>query len=226
MAVIAVVGDHDERYETHRGIDRVLASLPQGLSGAWQATDELDPDGTAAAAAVWIAPGTPYRDRAAALAVLRHAREHDQPILGSCGGFQHMLLEFARSVAGIDEAEHEEEHPNAETLVLTRLSCSLIGQIRPVTTVAGSMAAGICGPGPFAGFHYCNFGLAPEFEERLLAAGLVVSGHAPDAGVEIVELPGHPFYFGTMFQPQMSPGPDGSEHPFLGAFFEAARRHR
>jgi CTP synthase (UTP-ammonia lyase) len=220
--VIAVVGDRDERYETHRGIDRVLASLPLGLTGGWHATDELAPTEIAAAAGIWMAPGTPYRDRAAALRVIRHARENDQPTLGSCGGFQHMLLEFARSVAGIEDAEHEEEQPDAQTLLLTRLSCSLIGQIRPVTTVAGTMAAAVCGPGPFDGFHYCNFGLAPIFERTLVAAGLVVSGRAPDAGVEIVELPGHLFYFGTMFQPQMSPQPDG-EHPLLQAFFAAAR---
>src|SRR6478609_11090788 len=107
MATIAVVGDRDERYETHRGIDRVLASLPPGLKGVWHATDELDPAEIAAADGVWMAPGTPYRDRAAALAMIQHAREHDQPILGSCGGFQHMLLEYARSVAGIEAAEHE-----------------------------------------------------------------------------------------------------------------------
>jgi len=220
MATIIVVGDRDERYETHRGIDRVLAALPEGLTGAWHPTDALDAGTGASADGIWMAPGTPYRDRAAALGVIRHARESGRPILGSCGGFQHMLLEFARSVAGIEDAEHEEEHPDAPALVLTRLSCSLIGQIRPVTTVPGTMAAAVCGPGPFDGFHYCNFGLAPAFEERLAAAGLVISGHAPDAGVEIVELPGHPFYVGTMFQPQMSPQP-GREHPLLQTFFAA-----
>lgn len=54
---LAVVGDRDERYETHRGIDRVLASLPESLAGAWHATDELEFDDIAAAAGVWIAPG-------------------------------------------------------------------------------------------------------------------------------------------------------------------------
>jgi len=110
---IAGVGDRDERYETHRGIDRVLSSLPDGLDGTWHATDAIDPDDVAEAAGVWIAPGSPYRDRDAVLAVIRRARETGQPILGSCGGFQHMVLEFARAVAGIDRAEHGEEHPCA-----------------------------------------------------------------------------------------------------------------
>ena len=221
MRSLAVVGDRDERYETHRGIDRVLASLPSGLSGAWRATDELDPAEIASADGVWMAPGTPYRDRDAALGVIRHAREHGQPILGSCGGFQHMVLEFSRSVAGLEHAEHGEEHPDAHDVVVTRLACSLVGQIRTVTVTSGTRAAEICGLAPFEGFHYCNFGLEPRFEHRLVAAGLVVSGHAPDAGVEIVELPGHPFYFGTMFQPQMSPRADGREHPLLQAFLAA-----
>jgi CTP synthase (UTP-ammonia lyase) len=170
---LAVVGDRDARYETHRGIDRVLASLPDGLAGAWHATEELGSE-IAAAAGIWIAPGTPYRDRDAVLDVIRRAREHGQPLLASCGGFQHVVLEYARSVAGIEDAEH-----------------------------------------------YCNYGLEPRFETALVDAGLVISGHAPDAGVEIVELPEHPFFFGTMFQPQMSPRPDGREHPLLAAFLAA-----
>lgn len=216
------MGDRDERFETHRGIDRVLASLPAGLTGTWHATDELSHDVTDAGG-VWIAPGTPYRDRDAVLAVIRSARERGQPILGSCGGFQHMVLEFARSVARIPGAEHEEEHGEASELVLARLTCSLVGEVRSVTTVPGTRAAAICGLEPFDCFHYCNFGLNPQFEARLVAAGLAVSGHAPDAGVEIVELPDHSFYFGTMFQPQMSPGGDGREHRLLEEFFAAVR---
>src|SRR5262249_50603140 len=155
----AVVGDRDERYETHRGIDRVLHSLPSGLSGAWHATDELDPAETARADLVWMAPGTPYRDRDAALGVLRHSREDGRPLLATCGGFQHLLLEYARNVAGIGDAETEEEHPDAQNLVVTRLSCTLVGQVRPVTAVPGTRAAAICGTAPFEGFHYCTFGL-------------------------------------------------------------------
>lgn len=214
---ILVVGDRNPAYETHRGIDRVLAAR----GGAWRATDALDLEDVAAAGGVWLAPGSPYRDRDAALAAIRQAREGGQPILGSCGGFQHMLLEFARSVVGIAGAEHQEDDPEAPTLLITRLACSLVGQVRRVTAVPGTRAAEICGLEPFDGLHYCNFGLDAGFEAAVAAAGLVISGHAPDAGVEIVELPGHPFYLGTMFQPQMSPRGD-REHPLLDAFFDAA----
>jgi CTP synthase (UTP-ammonia lyase) len=221
MRHLSVVGDRDERYETHRGIDRVLASLPDGLAGAWHSTDEIDVNDVAAAAGVWIAPGTPYRSREAVLDVIRRAREHGQPLLASCGGFQHLVLEYARNVAGIEGAEHEEDHPDATDTVVTRLSCSLIGQTRPVTAVPGTRAAAICGVEACDGFHYCNYGLERRYEAALAGAGLVISGHAPDAGIEIVELPEHPFFFGTMFQPQMTPPSDSREHPLLEAFLAA-----
>jgi CTP synthase (UTP-ammonia lyase) len=222
MVTLAVVGDRVESYETHRGIDRVLASLPPDVRAGWHATDRLDLDELAGADAVWIAPGSPYRDREAVLAAIRQARERDQPLLATCGGFQHLVLEFARNVAGIAGAESEEEHPAAPDLVVARLACSLVGRVRAVTARAGTRAAEICGLEPFDGFHYCNFGLAPGSVAPLAAAGLVVSGDAPDAGVEIVELPAHRFYFGTLFQPQMSPTDDG-EHPILQAFLASAR---
>jgi CTP synthase (UTP-ammonia lyase) len=218
--VLAVVGDRDARYETHRGIDRVLGSLPAGLVGRWHSTDELEPAEIASADGVWIAPGSPYRDRDAVLQVIRTARESGQPLHACCGGFQHVVLEFARNVAGVGGAEHAEEVPDADSAVVTRLACSLVGLLRPVTTVPGTRAAALCGPAPFEGFHYCNYGLSPRFEPTLTAAGLVVSGHAPDAGVEIVELPGHTFYLATLFQPQMSPRP-GGEHPILAGFLAA-----
>jgi hypothetical protein len=160
MPAIAVVGDRNPEYETHRGIDRVLGSLPPGLTGRWCATESLDPAEATSAEGVWIAPGTPYRNREAVLEVIRHARADEQPILATCDGFQHMLLEYARSVAGIERAEHEEDHPAAGALLISRLSCSLIGEIRPVTAIPGTTASAICGLEPFDGFHYCNFGLS------------------------------------------------------------------
>jgi CTP synthase (UTP-ammonia lyase) len=58
--------------------------------------------------------------------------------------------------------------------------------------------------------------------DRLVAAGLVVSATAPDAGVEAVELPDHPFYVATLFQPQVGSSETGALHPLLAALVEAA----
>ena len=133
-----------------------------------------------------------------------------------------MLVEFARNVAGLADAAHAETDPDAADPVVARLSCSLVGEERPVTAVAGTRVAELCGTEPFTGFHWCSYGLVPEREAALVAAGLVVSARAPDAGVEAVELPGHPFYVATLFQPQVGSSASGRLHPLIAALCAAA----
>jgi CTP synthase (UTP-ammonia lyase) len=103
------------------------------------------------------------------------------------------------------------------------LSCSLVGQLRQIRPVAGTRLSQLVGVRPFSGFHYCNYGLNPAYRDRLAAAGLVVAAHADDAGVEAVELPSHPFYMATLFQPQMESLGSTTLHPILAALVEAGR---
>ena len=222
MAVsIAVLGDRNVDYLTHRELDATLELMPADVDARWLPS----PDAAAAAGAdgLWVVPGTPYRDAAAVLEAIRAARTAGMPMLGTCGGFQHMLLEFARNVAGMDEAAHAETDPEAPDPVVARLSCSLVGEERQVTAVPGTRLAQLCGTEPFTGFHWCNYGLAPASEEALVAAGLVVAARAPDAGVEAVELPGHPFYLATLFQPQVGSSASGRLHRLVEALISAAR---
>jgi len=205
---IAALGDRDPAYLTHREIDATIALAPEIR---WVGTDGADIEGYDG---LWVLPGTPYRDEAAALAAIRFAREQGMPILGTCGGFQHMALEYARNAAGITGAAHAESDPDGETLVVGELSCSLVGQERVVRPVTGTRLAAICGDEPFVGFHYCGYGLVPGMAEQL---GLVVGAHADDAGVEAFELPGHPFYLATLFQPQVGTSERGAVHPVLEA---------
>jgi CTP synthase (UTP-ammonia lyase) len=114
-----------------------------------------------------------------------------------------------------------ETDPDGETLVAAPLACSLVGQERTVVPVAGTRVAAICGTQPFTGFHFCGYGLAPGVVERLEAAGLVMGAHADDAGVEAFELPGHPFYVATLFQPQVGSS-RAAVHPLLAALVQAA----
>jgi CTP synthase (UTP-ammonia lyase) len=72
------------------------------------------------------------------------------------------------------------------------------------------------------GFHFCGYGLADSFAERLAAAGVTISAFADDAGVEGVELPEHPFFVATAFQPQVGASETGRLHPLLEALLSAA----
>jgi CTP synthase (UTP-ammonia lyase) len=219
---IAVLGDRNLDYVTHRELDAALALFPRWADAAWVATDDDVDAALDAVDGVWVVPGTPYRDDDAVYAAIGRAREEDLPLLGTCGGFQYAVVELARSLAGID-ARHAETDPDADALVVAPLACSLVGEQRTVTCVPGTRLAAICGVEPFVGFHWCSYGLAAAFEQALAAAGVVVCARAPDAGVEGIELASHPFFLATLFQPQVGALAGAPTHPLIGAFLEAAR---
>ena len=216
---LALLGDRDLDFVTHRALDAALAQMPAGVDAGWIATDSpqarsLDVD------ALWIAPGTPYRDDEAVYAAIRRAREEGIPLLGTCGGFQYVVVEFARNVAGIDAA-HAESDPDADEPVIERLVCSLYGEERTVVPVPGTRIAELCGAAPFPGFLFCGFGLAPQFVRPLARAGLPIGAHAADAGVEAVELRDHPFFVATLFQPQMGALDGAPPHPLIETLLAA-----
>ena len=219
---IAVLGDRNLDYVTHRELDATLARFPRWADAAWVATDGDVDAALDAVDGVWVVPGTPYRDDDAVYAAIARAREEGLPLLGTCGGFQYAVVELARSLAGID-ARHAETDPNADALVVAPLACSLVGEQRTVTCVPGTRLAAICGVEPFVGFHWCSYGLAPDFEQALTAAGVVVCARAPDAGVEGIELASHPFFLATLFQPQVGALAGAPLHPLIGAFLDAVR---
>ena len=220
--MIVALGDRDTGYLTHREIDAALALFPPDARANWVATDSAEARSLDDASGVWLLPGTPYRDAEAAFAAIRHCLATGTPFLGTCGGFQHALVELARSRAGVSDAAHEESDPDAAAPVVSRLACSLIGEVRLVTPIPGTRFAAICGSELFEGFHYCSFGLDPAYVEPLERAGVVVGATAPDAGVEAIELPVHPFFLATAFQPQMGAGASGRLGPLLEAFIAAA----
>jgi CTP synthase (UTP-ammonia lyase) len=221
---ILALGDRDGAHLTHRELDAAFALMPEDVECAWTPTDSRQAREIDAADAVWLLPGTPYRDDDAAYEAIAHCHRSGTPFLGTCGGFQYACVELARSLARVDGAGHAESEPGAEELVVVALACSLYGEVRTIHPVAGTRLAEVCGDGPFDGFHWCGFGLEPRFAEALQDAGVVVGAHAADAGVEAIELPDHPFFMATAFQPQVGNAEAGALHPLIGALIEAGRR--
>jgi CTP synthase (UTP-ammonia lyase) len=222
MAIIAV-GDRDLAFLTHREVDAALELFPASSGVRWHATDVLTEATMAAATGVWLLPGTPYRNDDTAYAAIRHCLDTGTPFLGTCGGFQYACVELARRLAGVDEAAHAESEPGATALVISPLACSLYGERRTVVPRAGTRFAAICGVEPFEGFHYCGYGVSPAYADLLEAAGVVVGATAIDVGVEAIELPGHPFFLATAFQPQVGASETGRLSPLIAAFVAAAR---
>ncbi len=220
---IALLGDKDLRKVTHRELEAAIALLPAGVEARWVGSDTPAARSLAGVDGLWVIPGTPYRDEAAVDAAIGWALDSGTPLLGTCGGFQYTAIALARRLAGVADPAHAEADPDAADPVIAQLACSLVGERREVTCVPGTRLAEICGGEPFSGFHWCGYGLAEDFEERLESAGVVISARAPDAGVEAIELPAHPFFVATLFQPQVGALAGQPLHPLIGAFAEAAR---
>jgi CTP synthase (UTP-ammonia lyase) len=221
MKQIVLIGDRDPNSVTHRELDATLELLSAKVHAYWVGTDTPEATRTSNADGVWVVPGSPYRDDVAVYSAITAARMSGQPFLGTCGGFQYAVIEFARNVAGLPDADHAETASNAGTLVIARLACSLVAQERRVTAIPGTRTHSLCGSQSFVGFHWCNFGLASAYVDRLAAHGLIVGARADDAGVEVIELAEHPFFMATLFQPQIGSLAGRPLHPVLEAFVAA-----
>ena len=228
MPSIGVIGEYDPGNETHVATDDALGHsalrLGTQVDVEWVSSEDVGDagDGLGAFEGLLIAPGSPYRSQDGALAAITHARTVGVPLLGTCGGFQHLVIEFARHVAGIAGAEHGESHPDAPTLMVSPLTCSLVGEKMSVEVRAGTRAGDAYPEASVTEHYYCRFGLNPAYVDDLVGAGLVVSGTDQDGEVRIVELAGHPFFVGTLFVPQAR-STIVHPHPLVTAFVAAAK---
>jgi len=227
-ARLALVGDYSETVVAHRAIPRALALAAADVGGPldweWIRTRDVAPRAANLApfAAVWLVPASPYENTAGALDAVRFARETRRPFLGTCGGFQHALIEYARHVAGLAGAEHAETSPHAPTLVITPLACPLVEQTGAIRFTPGSRLAAAYGAATATEGYHCNYGFNPAHRATLERAGLRFT--ASDAGGEIrgAELPAelHPFFVGTLFQPERA-ALAGKVPPLVRAFVAA-----
>jgi CTP synthase (UTP-ammonia lyase) len=167
-----------------------------------------------------VATGAPPADMNLMLRIVKQARIERIPLLGTCGGFQAVALEFARNVLGLSNATHEELDPEAECLFITKLSCSLKGLVMNVELFEGTLAQSLYGRTTTEENYFCSLGINPLFEKRLSSSELVISGVDRDGLIRCIEVKNHPFYLATLFVPQVACLP-GSPHPVIKGFVDA-----
>jgi CTP synthase (UTP-ammonia lyase) len=228
---IGLVGDHDPAVTSHRAIPlalaRAAAATGIAVEATWLHTAALAQDASPATACdgLWCVPASPYSSADAAIAVIRHARETALPFLGTCGGYQHALLEYARNVLGLSDARHAEEDPGAGLALIGRLSCDLVEVSGHVRLTPGSRLATLCGGTGLDEEYHCRFGLDPRHRPLFDGGPLRIVGEDAAGEPRAFELDGHPFYFGTAFQPERSALAD-RDHPLIVAFVRACAEAR
>jgi CTP synthase (UTP-ammonia lyase) len=229
---VALIGDFDPSVPAHQAIPLALqhaaAEVGHGVFSTWVATDTIDPAHPerqlAEFAGLWCVPASPYASAAGALAAIRFARETGRPFLGTCGGFQHALLEFARNVLGRPEAAHAEDDPGAAMPLIAPLACSLVEKAATIRLLPGTRLRELYEAAEAREQYRCRYGLNPAYEHWLAGTPLRVSARDEAGEVRAVELDGHPFFVATLFQPERA-ALHGEGHPLVNAFVAAVAEY-
>lgn len=201
---IALVGDYNPEIAAHQAIPLAIddAAAVQELTADydWLATDEIaSADDLVGYDAIWVVPGSPYKSAQGAFTAIRYARENGVPFLGTCGGFQHALIEYARNVMGWNDAAHAETDSEGR-MVVTPLACSLVEQAGTIELRSNTLIARAYGKDAIEESYHCNYGVSPEFAAELDKGDLRVTGWDEEGEVRAVELVTHPFFVVTLFQ--------------------------
>jgi CTP synthase (UTP-ammonia lyase) len=138
------------------------------------------------------------------LGVIAWARQVDLPIFGTCGGFQYMVIEYVRNVLGHSAVSHAETDPQNPQALILPLSCSLKGKSEMITVPdKASWLFKTTGRHELTGHYFCSYGLHAEDRHRVEKGAMWFTAFSPDGDPRALELKGHTFFQGTLFQPSL-----------------------
>lgn len=222
---IGLIGDRSDAVVAHRAIPNAL-TLAAGLLGVearyeWVPSEQVtSAERVAGFDGLWCVPGSPYRSMEGVLLAIRYAREHERPFLGTCGGFQHAVLEYARNVLGWRDAEHAESSPEAARAVIAPLACGLLDDFAALRLIEGTRLARAYAALRTEEEYRCRFGVNLAFRAALVTGDLRESAVDDDGDLRAVELRAHPFFVCTLFQPERA-ALHGKTPPLVVAFLAA-----
>ncbi len=229
---IGIIGDFDGRgshLATNEALKHASERLHLDCTVNWLPTEALETGtGLNEYDGLWCAPGLPYKSEAGALKGIRYARENGIPFLGTCGGFQHTVIEYARNVLALKGACHAETDPAGDCHVITALSCSLIGEPHGIYLVEGTRTQAIYGKARTQELFTCKYGLNPAYRKQMEEGGFTVAGTGENGEARVLEIANGErsqekrFYIATLFQPQLSSTPE-NPHVLIQAYLEAAK---
>ena len=166
------------------------------------------------------------------IAAAHYARTTGTPYMGICLGMQVAVIEFARNVLGIKNANSTEFDANCTSVIniMPDHTGDMGGTLRlgayPCVIAPNTRAAQIYGTDKISERHRHRYEMDISFEKQFSDAGMIISGRSPDGRLpEIVELPNHPFFVAGQFHPEFQSSPF-TGHPMFNAFIAAAVKHK
>ena len=240
---IAIVGKYVEFEESYKSLKEALvhAGLVQNLRTVirWIEAEGVDGEGwqeqLRAYDGILVPGGFGKRGIEGMIRTISFARTEKVPFFGICLGMQCSVIEFARNVCGLTDADSSEFNPATQHRVIYKLRelrgiDDLGGTMRlgayPCVLTAGSNTQKAYGQMEISERHRHRYEFNREYEETLIAHGLKIVGASPDGNfVEVVEVEGHPWFVGCQFHPEFKSKPLTS-HPLFKAFIQASYAHR
>ena len=240
---IAVVGKYTELVDSYKSIHEAL--VHGGIANDvrveidWLSSEDFTGPGDATRLAdhhgLLVPGGFGVRGVEGMVRAVRYARENGLPFFGICLGLQSAIIEFARNVCELAGSHSREFAPECADPVVSlmdsqRQVTDMGGTMRlgayPCQLAAGSLAEKIYGVSEISERHRHRYEVNNEYREVLASHGLRLSGLSPDKMlVEIIELPGHPWFVATQFHPELKSRP-AHPHPLFASFIGAALRYR
>lgn len=240
---VAMVGKYAELIDSYKSINEALAhggfANECGVNIVHIDSEQLEnnvfPSSLISAHAILVPMGFGRRGAEGKISAIRYAREHDIPFLGICFGMQMAVVEFARNVCGLNEANSTEVNETTSDPVI-----ALMDEQREIVQKGGSMRLGsfpcvldesslarrVYNAERINERHRHRYEFNNSYRELLASKGMVFGGLSPDGKlVEAVELQGHPWFIGVQFHPEFKSRPFDC-HPLFAGFIEAGiQRH-
>lgn len=238
---IAICGKYVNLADAYKSINESFfhAGVDNGakVKLSWVDTEKINRDNAAQELGrfdgILIPGGFGYRGIDGKLEAIRYSRMNGVPMFGICLGLQCAIIEFARNVCGLSEAASEEFDSGSPDLVISLMPdqekvIDMGGTMRlgayPCDLKSGSQVGKIYGADKIAERHRHRFEVNNKYRQVLEEKGMVFSGLSPDGRlVEIIELPGHPWFIGCQFHPELKSRPM-RPHPLFRDFVAAAIR--
>jgi len=241
---IGVVGKYTSNGDAYKSIGEALihGGIPNDtrVQIDWIESDALE-NGKPASEflngldALIVAPGFGERGIEGKVAAIQYARETGLPFFGICLGLQMAVIEFARNVCGLTGANSEEMADQPPFPVIHLLpeqkhvkdkGASMRLGAYPCNLVNGTLASRLYGTTKISERHRHRYEVNNDFREKLSEHGMVISGVSPDYRlVEMVEIPGHPFFIATQAHPEFKSRPN-RPHPLFQGLVSAAVKRR
>ena len=232
---IALIGNQEESVTAHQAIPLALRLAADALqidtTIEWVPTEGVSAEKLSQFHAIWCVPTRPHEGHDSALTAIQFARRNDIPFLGTCGGYQHAILEFAQHVLGFEKTVFEKSegvthNPETEIPLISALPGAPIETSGEITLAAESQVATYYqsrkGPSEKITEDYCcSFAINQDYLFIFDGSDLYFSGHDESGAPKIFEIPQHRFFIGTAFQPERS-ALKNEIHPLITGLLQAA----